>query len=180
MKTTACLARLALLLGLTAAGTLIAADKAVTPEVRVTVVFDHPEKYTDVKEYDFDSENTRGRDHYLPLLKEHIEAEAGRLLAPGQKVTITFSDIDLAGDFEPWHGPRFNDIRVVKEIYPPRLTFTFRLTDENGRVVGEGERKLIDLAYQMRITGGFRDDPLRYEKDLLNDWLRTELKVRKS
>lgn len=180
MKTTVSLARLALLLGLTAAGTLFAADKTAAPANRVTVVFDHPEKYTDVKEYDFDNDNVSGRDHYLPLLKEHIEDVAGRLLAPGQKVTITFSDIDLAGEFEPWHGPRFNDVRMVKEIYPPRLTFTFQLTDESGRVLGEGERKLVDLAYQMRIGGGFRDDPLRYEKDMLGDWMRDELRARKS
>lgn len=179
MKTPARLSSFALLLGLTAAGSLAAADQPAAPASRVTVVFDHPEKYTDVKEYSLDNDNASGRDHYLPLLKEHLEAEAGRLLASGQKLTITFTDIDLAGDFEPWHGPRFHDIRMVKEIYPPRLTFTFRLTDESGRVLGEGERKLTDLAYQMRIGSGFRDDPLRYEKDMLGEWLRAELRNRK-
>jgi len=175
-KTTACLA---LLLGLTAVGSLFAADKAATADARITVVFDHPEKYTDVKDRNLDSDNALGGPRYLPLLKECIEAEAGRLLAPGQKLTITFTDIDLAGDFEPWHGPQFSDVRMVKDIYPPRLSFTFQVTDEGGRVLSEGERKLVELAYQMRITSGFRDDPLRYEKDMLKDWLRAELKPRK-
>ena len=47
-----------------------------------------------------------------------------------------------------------------------------------GKVLKEGERKLSDPAFQMRLTSGFPDDPLRYEKSLLTDWLRTELAVR--
>lgn len=180
MNTATRLACRVLLLGLTAAGALCAAEKTVPPSTRVTVVFDHPEKYADVKADSMDTDNERGRLQFLPLLKEHIEKEAGRLLAPGQKLTVTFSDIDLAGDFEPWHGPQFNDVRVVKEIYTPRLAFTFKVTDEKDQVLNEGERKLVDLAYQMRITAGFRDDPLRYEKGMLSDWLHAEVPVRKS
>ena len=171
-------ALLALLLG-SATGALCAADKPLPADSSVKVVFDHPEKYADVKDSGFDNDNERGREHYLPLLKEHLEQTAGRRLAPGQKLTVTFTDIDLAGDFEPWRGMQFNDVRIVKDIYVPRLTFTFQLTDEGGRVVKEGERKLTDLGFQSRITGGFRDDPLRYEKSMLDDWLREELPARK-
>jgi hypothetical protein len=183
MKAISSLSRFALLLGLTAAGSLSAADKAVTDKAaavdsRVTVVFDHPEKYRDIKDHDFDSDNERGREHFLPMLKEHIEKEAGRLLAPGQKLTITFTDIDLAGDFEPWRGPQLSDVRIVKSIYPPRMDFSFKLTDENDQVLKEGEEKLVDLAYQMRITRSFSDDVLRYEKDMFSDWLRGELKAK--
>ena len=169
---------LALLLG-SATGALWAADKPAPADSRVTIVFAHPEKYTDLKDNGTDFDNERGRDHYLPLLKEHLEQEAGRQLAPGQKLTITFTDIDLAGDFEPWRGPQFGDVRIVKEIYVPRLTLTYQLTDETGRVLKEGERKLVDLAYQTRMTGTFRDDPLRYEKSMLSDWLRDEFPARK-
>lgn len=176
MKAISSLSRLALLLGLTAAGSLFAADKAAAADNRVTVVFDHPEKYTDIKDHDFDTDNERGREHFLPLLKEHIEKEAVRLLAPGQKLAVTFTDIDLAGDFEPWRGPQLSDVRIVKSMYPPRMTFSFKITDENDKVLKEGEEKLIDLAYQMRITRGFGDDLLRYEKDMFSDWLRGELK----
>ena len=178
MKTPVRHALLALLLGATT-GALSAADKAVAPDARVTVVFDHPEKYTDVKDGASDSDNERGGGRYLPLLKAHLEEQAGRRLAPGQKLTVTFTDIDLAGDFEPWHGPQFNDVRILKEIYVPRLTFNFQVADEGGRVVKEGQRKLADLGYQMRLTRAFRDDPLRYEKDMLDDWLRDDLPARK-
>jgi len=168
------LTRCALLFGLSAGGALLAAD--TKPASPVTVVFSHPEKFTDVRDNQSDSDNELGREHYLPLLQEHLEKEGATHLAAGQQLTITFSDIDLAGDFEPWRGVQFSDIRIIKDIYIPRLTFSFKLTGANGQVIKEGERKLQDLGYQMRLTRGFRDDPLRYEKDMLDDWLRDELR----
>jgi hypothetical protein len=167
------LIRCALLLGLSAAGALFAAESK--PASRVTVVFSHPEKFTDLRDNASDSDNERGRARYLPPIEEYLEQQGESRLAPGQKLTITFTDIDLAGDFEPWRGPQFNDVRIIKEIYIPRLTFSFKLTDANGQVIKEGERKLQDMSFQMRIDG-FRDDPLRYEKGMLGDWLRDEFR----
>jgi hypothetical protein len=87
----------------------------------------------------------------------------------------------MAGDFEPWRGPRFDDIRIVKDIYPPRMNLAFRLTDAEGTVVKEGKRELRDLSFLMKITMSFRDDPVRHEKALVDDWLRAEFpRVRKN
>lgn len=177
MKTAFRFLRVALLGALTA-GAMSAADPAPAAG-RVTIVFDHPEKYTDLKDSWSDNENERGREHYLPLIKEYIEKAAARRLADGQQLTMTFSDIDLAGDFEPWRGVQFDDIRVVKDVYVPRMNFTFKVTDASGAVIKSGERKLIDLGFQMNITPGFRDDPLRYEKAMLDNWLSQELAGRK-
>ncbi len=178
MKTAACFTRLALLVGLTAAGTSSAAEAKPASD-RVSVIFSHPEKYTDIRDTQSDFENERGRERYLPFIQEYLEKEAERKLPAGQKLTVTFTDIDLAGDFEPWHGVQYNDVRIIKDLYVPRLTFTFKITDANGTVLKEGERKLVELAFQMRISAGFRDDPLRYEKGMLSDWLRDEFKPAK-
>jgi hypothetical protein len=162
-----------------AAGGLFAAKPAPVPGA-VTIVFDHPEKYTDVKDSWSDYDNERGRDHYLPLLREHLEKTVARRLPAGQQLTLTFSDIDLAGDFEPWRGVQFDDIRVVKDIYVPRLNFAFKVTDASGAVIKSGDRKLVELGFQLGITPGFRDDPLRYEKAMLDNWLGQEFPTRKS
>jgi hypothetical protein len=87
---------------------------------------------------------------------------------------VTFTAVDLAGEFEPWRGPQWGDVRIVRDLYPPRLGLEFRLVDAAGRVVRTGQRALSDLAFLMKLTGGFRDDPLRHEKALLDDWLRAE------
>jgi hypothetical protein len=96
---------------------------------------------------------------------------SGRFPA-GQRRALT--DVDLAGDYEPWRSGQWADVRIVKDIYPPRLTLAFRLTDAEGKVVKEGKRDLRDIAFLMKMTMGFRDDPLRHEKALLDDWLSSE------
>ena len=72
---------------------------------------------------------------------------------------------------EPWRGFRWDEIRVVKEIYPPRLQLAFWLTDASGEIVKEGGRDLRGLSL---MTRGFADDTLRHEKAVLDDWLRSE------
>ncbi len=145
---------------------------------RAEVLFFEPEKFTDVRDsYMGDATRTT----YLEQIRDHVLEQAKYYVPEGHKLSVTFTDIDMAGDFEPWHGPRWDDIRVVKDIYPPRILLTFRLTDAAGNVVKEGKRDLRDLAFMMKITMSFRDDPVRHEKALLDDWLRSDFpRVRKN
>jgi hypothetical protein len=141
-------------------------------DARVDVVYVNPEKFTDVK--DSQTGMDRDRESYLALIREFL-VERGSLYVPeGQKLVITISDIDMAGDFEPWRGPRFDDVRIVKDIYPPRVNLSFKLTDASGAVVKEGEKQLRDLSFQMSATPAFSQDSLRYEKGMLDNWLRSE------
>jgi hypothetical protein len=91
---------------------------------------------------------------------------------------VRFTDIDLAGEYEPQRGPRFDDIRIMREIYPPRMVLEFRLLDADGKVLAQGTRHLIDMNYQSNITP-FNDEPLRYDKALLTDWMRSEFRKKK-
>ena len=143
-----------------------------TAEARVEVVYSNPEKFTDVKDSMMPSE--RAREDYLTLIKEFLQERGARVVPEGGKLVMTFTDIDLAGDFEPWRGPQFNDVRVVKEIYPPRMNFSFKLTDASGAVLQEGERQLRDTSFQLSATPAFSSDSLRYEKGMLDNWLRSE------
>ena len=144
---------------------------------RAEVNFFEPQKFTDVRDsYMGDYERTT----YLESIRDHVLEKAKYYVPDGHTLSVTFTDIDMAGDFEPWRGPRFDDIRIVKDIYPPRITLAFRLTDAEGNVVKEGRRELRDLSFMMKINMSFRDDPVRHEKALLDDWLRDEFRrVRK-
>jgi len=157
----------------TAASSLFAAPPAAS-NTHVEVTFDHPEKFTDVKDSYMGTD--KGRDYTLQLFKEYLQERAPRFLADGQTLAITFTDIDLAGDFEPQRGPNFDSVRIVKDIYPPRLTFTYKLTDASGAVLKEGREKLVDLGFQMTASVIDNNDPLRYEKSMLNDWLHSQFK----
>lgn len=167
--------RLLLTLSLAGSAAAFAADDKV-PSTRVEVNFTDPENFTDVKDSSFGTD--KGRDATLEELRDYITTRADKLLPQGQKLTVTFSDIDLAGEYEPWRGPRADDIRIVKDIYPPRMKFSYKVTNAAGTVVKEGEKTLSDLAFTMRMTID-RQDPLRFEKDLLNEWMRADLREKK-
>jgi hypothetical protein len=157
-----------LLLALLAAAALPAAPE---PAPRVSVTFRAPAEFADAAErFPGDPRDTA----HLDRLRAHLVRAAEPRLPAGHRLEILFTAVDLAGEFEPWRGPQWGDVRIVRDIYPPRLGLEFRLLDPAGRLVRSGSRALSDLAFLLKITGGFRDDPLRHEKALLDDWLRAE------
>jgi hypothetical protein len=161
------------ILSLLAANAVFGASGDKPAPTNVTVIFDHPEKFADIKDSYMPTE--KGQNAILEQIRHFIVDHAQSHLREGQKLEIKFTDIDLAGDFEPQRGPSFNDIRIVKDIYFPRFNFGFKLTGADGKVISEGKRELRDQAFQMRMAFP-PDDPLRYEKDILNDWLRNEFR----
>ena len=139
------------------------------PRARVAVVFEQPQHFTDMK-------YTKAEQTSVALLDElhKFMCEMGERYVPiGMQAEIKVTDIDLAGDFEPWRGPQFDQVRITRDIYPPRIFLEFRLTDDSGGVVSEGKRELRDIGYQSRLVRP-PDDYLRYEKDILRDWFRSE------
>ena len=173
MKTFPCLTLI--LLGLAAPLALSAVETAKA-SVRTEVIFEKPETFTDVKDGDFGTD--KGRDGILDEIRSFIVDRAEKALPAGQKLVVTFADIDLAGDYEPWRGPPFSDVRIVKSIYAPRFKFSFKVTDAAGKTVKEGTEDIRDLAFDMRLTLD-RQDPLRFEKDILKDWVSSTLRAKK-
>lgn len=133
--------------------------------------FENPKRFTDFRVDRWrDSRQTQA---LVDELRRWIEHQAPRYLPAGSKLTVTVTDVDMAGEFEPWHRASASDIRVVREIYPSRVSLAFSLADDTGKVVREGERKLVSaFLFNGSLHGG--DGPLRYEKVLLRDWLSRE------
>ncbi|MBO9662169.1 DUF3016 domain-containing protein [Dokdonella sp.] len=140
---------------------------------RVNVDWTSPEAFADVRENPGPGVGRQKPEEWLPTLAKYLRGRADSMLPAGEHLAVTFTDIKRAGSYEPWRGPQWNDVRVVKDIYPPRIDLRFTLTDASGKVLGEGERKLTDPGYLTRGTID-NDDPLRYEKRMLDDWLRRE------
>lgn len=161
-----------LLFGIFATGLLQAADAPKSAD-RVQVTFDHPEKFRDIKDHDMPTD--KGEAYILSQLKDFIVKRATGYLPAGYSVAITFTDIDLAGEFEPWRGPQWDNVRIVKDIYPPDFRFSYTISDADGKAVKSGTEDLHDMNFQMRVMID-TSDSLRYEKDILNDWLRDTLR----
>lgn len=143
------------------------------PSALVTVSFVAPEKFTDIKDGYMDT--ARDREYVLGELKAEFESLARRYLAAGQSLDIHVTDVDLAGDFEPWHGIDYHHIRILKDIYPPRMNLEFRLVGADGKVVSEGKRRLQNMGYLMTSVLP-TNDSLRYDKEMIRDWIRQEFK----
>jgi hypothetical protein len=154
-----------------AAGAPAAALEPAIP-ARVSVVFVKPEGFTDAGY----SKTERSSPAILLQLQRFIADTGARYLPESMRLEVKITDIDLAGDFELFRGPQFEHVRVNKSIYPPRVALEFRVVDAGDGTVKEGQRELTDLDYQLRVDYP-REDPLRYEKEILRDWLRGELGV---
>ncbi|HEX7340602.1 MAG TPA: DUF3016 domain-containing protein [Rhodanobacteraceae bacterium] len=137
----------------------------------VDILFHDPHKFTENTQAGFG----HGFDHdgYMENLRTFLVKKATPMLQPGEKLTITFTNIDLAGGYEPWRGPQLDNVRFMTNAYPPRFDFSFKLTGADGQIIHQGTRKLTDLSYLQDFSASINDsDPLRYDKALLMQWLR--------
>jgi len=160
------------LLAVAGAGRVFAKEAApAKPESRVSVILVNPEKFTDVKMDSWGNHSTE----LLNRLQTFMQETGDRYVPAGMHLEIKVTDIDMAGEFEPWRGHDFTDIRIIRAIYMPRINLQFKLTDAKGAVVSSGERELEDQAFQWRNAWP-PDDYLRYEKDMLRGWFSQEFR----
>jgi hypothetical protein len=136
---------------------------------RISVTFIEPEKFTDARRADL-GPTSRG---VVGELRKFIIATGARYVPENMKLNIRVINVDLAGDFELFREPQADQVRINKGLYPPHIVLEFEVVDGTAKVVKAGKRDLTDIDYQLRSAYP-RQDYLRYEKDILRDWLRDE------
>lgn len=137
---------------------------------QVQVSWQQPEKFTDIR-----PSNSSKKAYQERVIKafDKIWAEIAKDLPVGYQLAITVKDLDLAGDVNPMYRIDHNDVRVVKDIYFPRMTIDYRLTDASGQAVDAGQDvKIKDMSFMSSQPSGFRGDEFGYEKRMLKDWYR--------
>lgn len=108
----------------------------------------------------------------IESLADWLQQQAERSLPAEQALQVTLRDVDLAGEYEPGRMGDMYDVRIIKDIYPPRIELDYRLSDASGAVLSEGEATLRDIGFLLH-AGSPASDALRYEKRMLRDWLRS-------
>lgn len=154
------------------------APRALPTEGSVQVQWTDPAQFTELRQSRNRWEAQRG--DWVVDLAEHLRKQASKHLPEGQTLDVTITDIKRAGDYEPWRGPQLDDVRFMRDIYPPRIALQFTLSDASGQVIDQGERTLRDTGYLLNSSMPSNTDPLRYEKRMLDDWLRRDLLKRDS
>ena len=154
----------------------VCATASAVPTDRVQVSWAPTDKLTEVRDNQMERGWLRPDDWMRSLDKEWRRAGEHSLPA-GQQLQVTINDIKLAGSFEPWRRFDQQDIRIMKDIYPPHVDLHYKLLAADGSVIREGDAKLRDGAYLQHAIGS-TTDPLRYDKRLINDWVRHEFAAR--
>jgi len=139
---------------------------------RVQVTWAPEQQLSEVRDNQFQRGWLKPKD-WEKALGDYLQLRADRLLPAGQRLEIAIDDIKLAGSFEPWLRPALDDARILRDIYPPRMNLHYKLLAADGSTIREGEGKLHDLGYLQRSVNA-ATDPLRYDKRMLDDWLRRE------
>ena len=138
----------------------------------MTVVFQHSDKFTDIK--DMNDATDKGELGMLGIFGQDIVNTADDLIPDGDHLTMTFTDVKYAGQLPLMSTLDQN--RILGSAFPPHYKFTYEVTNLSGQVIKQGNVDLLDLDYHLKMSRA--DDPsyLRADKDEINDWLTTNLR----
>jgi len=128
--------------------------------------------WTDYKKYrDIDPGNEgrkRFRERTFKNLEKHFTKLADKL-PEGQVLKIDVTDVDLAGDT---NAAGIHRTRIIKQIYMPRMNFSYELLDANGKVIQSDKVVIKDMNFMSGSNLKYRSKSLGYEKKMLDDWFK--------
>ncbi|MCG2585045.1 DUF3016 domain-containing protein [Massilia sp. TS11] len=140
---------------------------AAAAQAAVSVSFTAPDKYLDVPRAEDERADT------LKDLQRHFEKLGARLPA-GVDLAIEVTDVDLAGRLEP-NMRAGRDLRIMRGMADwPRIELKYKLT-RGATVLAEKASTAVDMTYMDHLNTYPRDDAMRYEKQMLDDWFKHEI-----
>lgn len=139
-----------------------------------TLELKSPEKYTEI-----DSGN-QGTKSMLRSISKSLGAEFSELAAKlpaGYTLAVTVTDLDLAGEVDPIPSRTMQEVRVLRDIDFPRMTFDYQLKDATGAVKLEQSGVVVkDMQYlSSPYSSKSNVDSFYYERKMIRDWFNTDL-----
>jgi len=128
----------------------------------------HPEKFSDIRPA------TGTRKAYQERVIKAFDKILGDItekLPAGYSMEFNVKDLDLAGDVNPMYRLNNTDVRVIKDIYFPRMTFDYVLFDQNKQPVQQGtDVKIKDMGFMTSSHIGYQNREFAYEHEMLKKW----------
>ena len=143
---------------------MVAVGTACAGQVKVS--WQEPDNYTDIRE------GNELRDSFRQGLFRDFEmlfTDLARKLPDGYVFDVTVTDVDLAGEVNGMHWGLWPDIRVIKALYWPRMSFDYKLTDSTGQMLASGHEDIKDMAFFERGVQ-YRLTRFSFEERMLRDW----------
>jgi hypothetical protein len=136
----------------------------------VTIQYVTPEKFSDFRIYGRDAQWSAS--YFASQVSDYLRPALNRRF-PNAKLTLRFTDIDLAGRYSNSSGGGRN-VRVTRgAIAPARMSFVFLLQDSSGRTLASGSTRITDTSNPSSLANRQRSGPLYYEKRMLEEWLKS-------
>ena len=136
----------------------------------VEMTWTEPDKYRDIRP------GEQNRKHFekrvFKHFTEHFEKLAKRL-PDNYTLKVNVMDIDLAGDVN--HGG-IRQIRVVKDLYFPRMKFSYQLVEGN-KVIASDDVNVKDMSFLQSSRLRYEHKAFGYEKKMLDDWFKDDLQA---
>ncbi len=127
------------------------------------VKWSNPDDYRDVDAGE--GHRVKFKERVFADFDKHF-AKLAQKLPEGQILMIDVTDVDLAGDV----NQSMQRVRIVKDIFFPRIEFSYQLQDANKQVITKGEVNLKDMSFLMGSQLRYKNESLGYEKKMLDDW----------
>jgi hypothetical protein len=137
---------------------------------KINVTWSDPSKYRDI------DAGTEGRKRFQENMFSEFDkhfSKLGKALPEDQTLDIEVTDVDLAGDV---HAGGMNQIRIVKDLYFPRIKFSFKLINADKAIILSDNVNLKDMNFMVGGSLRYRNQALGYEKQLLDDWFKDTFK----
>lgn len=138
---------------------------------QVKVNWQDPDKYTDIRPTNETKDAFRQR--VFDALDEVFRDNA-KTLPENYLLEINVTNLDLAGDTNVIQPRNGHDIRLVKDIYWPRMSLQFSLKDDAGTVISEGKANLSDMNFLFTHRVGTSHTGFEYEEKMINNWFKEQ------
>lgn len=139
----------------------------------VKVEYKDYKKFTDMKP----ANEARGSYEKRTMANfDKIFADLAKQLPEGYSWNVVVTDIDLAGDVDYMFTQTGQQIRVIKDIFIPRINFSYTLLDQNKVMVAEEKDfKLKDMGFMTRINNSRANQPYEHERLMLERWFKEKI-----
>ena len=135
------------------------------------VSWQEPEKFTDIRP---SNETRAGFQERVFKDFDQFFADLAKKLPDGYQLDVTVTDLDLAGDVNGLYSKMGRDIRVIKEIYWPRMSFSYTLKNSQNELVASGKEQLKDMSFMSRASLASGRTSFDYEEKMLEDWFKKQ------
>jgi len=147
---------------------------SVADTAKVQINWADPNDYKDIR-----ASSSESRQDHRQRLASNIQAHMDKLasdLADDSTLEMTFTNLTLAGRVRTGRtGSGSEQVRVVRDGYPARMSFSYKLLDNNGDAIKQGEENLTSPLSSTSISTTSRNEPFRIEKKMLTRWFKITL-----